>query len=403
MLLHAVVVAEDGARADVRARAHVAVAEVGEVVGLGAASEAGLLELHEVAHVRALFEHAVGTQMREGTELRARPHLAALHHGVGLQQRSRAEARVVEHAARVDDHVAPHVRAPAEHRVGTDHGPRLEGHVVVDARTRRDAVARATVPIGDALVQHVFDHRELGAVVHTAEREGLPRNVGDVVRARRRREGHEVREVELALRVRRRDASEGVGHERAIDGVEARVHRADRTLRGGAVLVLPDAHDAPVAVVEDASVARGIVGRGGEQRERRARRRPRVGEGPQRRRGNARNIAVRDHHLGHVVVDGGESCAHGVGRSPLLGLHGEANRVAEAGAHGLDHLLASVSHDHHHRVGARVARSLDGPHDQRRPRGRVQHLREGGLHAGALPRGQDHRAASVAHEVSARR
>src|SRR5678815_3979920 len=49
VLLEAVVVAEDGARADVRARADDAVAEIGEVVRLRSFAERGLLRLDEVA------------------------------------------------------------------------------------------------------------------------------------------------------------------------------------------------------------------------------------------------------------------------------------------------------------------------------------------------------------------
>ena len=53
VLLEAVIVAEDGAGADVDAFADLAVAEVGEVVGLAAPAEAGLLRLDEVADVAA--------------------------------------------------------------------------------------------------------------------------------------------------------------------------------------------------------------------------------------------------------------------------------------------------------------------------------------------------------------
>jgi hypothetical protein len=50
---------------------------------------------------------------------------------------------------------------------------------------------------------------ELGAVVHAAQRDGLPGELGDAALARLRGDRHEVGEVELALRVLRRDAPEG--------------------------------------------------------------------------------------------------------------------------------------------------------------------------------------------------
>ena len=60
VLLEAVVVAEDRARADVGARADDAVAQVGEVIGLGAPAHAGLLGLDEVADVRLFAQSLSG-------------------------------------------------------------------------------------------------------------------------------------------------------------------------------------------------------------------------------------------------------------------------------------------------------------------------------------------------------
>ena len=72
VLVEAVVVAEDGAGADVGALAHAAVADIGEVVGLGARLEPGVLDLDEVADVRACAD--VGAR----PEARERPDAGAL-------------------------------------------------------------------------------------------------------------------------------------------------------------------------------------------------------------------------------------------------------------------------------------------------------------------------------------
>src|SRR3546814_4058768 len=64
-LVHAVVVAGDGAGADVDARADLRVAQVGQEVGLAAHAHARVLGLDEVAHVHAVGEHGARAQPRE--------------------------------------------------------------------------------------------------------------------------------------------------------------------------------------------------------------------------------------------------------------------------------------------------------------------------------------------------
>src|SRR5690606_24526680 len=54
VLLLAIIVAGDGARADVGARADLGVAKIGQVAGLGARAEARVLDLDEVADLGAL-------------------------------------------------------------------------------------------------------------------------------------------------------------------------------------------------------------------------------------------------------------------------------------------------------------------------------------------------------------
>ena len=71
MLLLAVVVAGDGAGADVDLLADRRVAEIGEVVGLRPAAERRLLQLDEVADVRVLADVRVRPEVRERARLRA--------------------------------------------------------------------------------------------------------------------------------------------------------------------------------------------------------------------------------------------------------------------------------------------------------------------------------------------
>ena len=72
MLRLAVVVAGDRAGADVDLLADHRVAEIGEVVGLRAAAERGLLQLDEVADVRVLADVRLRPDVRERPELARR-------------------------------------------------------------------------------------------------------------------------------------------------------------------------------------------------------------------------------------------------------------------------------------------------------------------------------------------
>ena len=51
--------------------ADVGVAQIGQVVRLGAGAEARLLQLHEIADVRAVVDVVLHAQPREGPDMRA--------------------------------------------------------------------------------------------------------------------------------------------------------------------------------------------------------------------------------------------------------------------------------------------------------------------------------------------
>ena len=71
VLACAVIIAGDGACADIDARTDLGVAKVSKVVGFGAAAQLGLFRLDKIADMRALANFAAGTQMRVGAKLGA--------------------------------------------------------------------------------------------------------------------------------------------------------------------------------------------------------------------------------------------------------------------------------------------------------------------------------------------
>src|SRR5690606_28474486 len=77
MLVEAVVVAGDRTRTDVGARAHVRIADIGEVIDLRACRDHRVLDLDEIADVCLFTNHSAGTQPRKrpdnGTRGNPRP------------------------------------------------------------------------------------------------------------------------------------------------------------------------------------------------------------------------------------------------------------------------------------------------------------------------------------------
>src|SRR6185295_15888576 len=93
-LVDAVIVAGDGAGADVDALAHQRVAQVGEVIGLAAVTELGLLEFDEISYVRVAAELRTRAQARVRPDDAARAHRGLLEDAVGVDDGSRADAHV---------------------------------------------------------------------------------------------------------------------------------------------------------------------------------------------------------------------------------------------------------------------------------------------------------------------
>ena len=123
MLEEAVVVTEDRPRADIGFRSDHAVAQIGEVVGLGPGVHADVLDLDEIAHLDPL------AQVRAGTQPGIGPHLGTGRDGGPLDVAETADARAPgdlgarpEHDIRLDRRPAAHLGVEREmHRLGRRH------------------------------------------------------------------------------------------------------------------------------------------------------------------------------------------------------------------------------------------------------------------------------------------
>src|SRR5262245_40390530 len=104
MLVRAVVVAHDGARADVDIFAYVAVADVSQMVRLRAFAYATRLDLDEVADVNLRREprSRAGTHARVGPDVAVGADVRVLQVAKGLDPRPCAHGSVPEHAVRAN-------------------------------------------------------------------------------------------------------------------------------------------------------------------------------------------------------------------------------------------------------------------------------------------------------------
>src|SRR3984957_20750792 len=104
MLIVAVVVHGDNAASDVGVGADGGVAEVAQMAGLGAVSEARLFGLDKVADAIVSEEFGAGAQMRERADFRLLADDAIFGAHSQLQMASRADGHVAEPRGAVDSH-----------------------------------------------------------------------------------------------------------------------------------------------------------------------------------------------------------------------------------------------------------------------------------------------------------
>src|SRR6185312_14993055 len=136
VLVHAVVVAGDGAGADVDLRADLRVAEIGEMHRLGTRTERGLFQLHEVADTRAVADDGAAAKMRKGTDLRVRRERRLRDDAVIVHGDAIADRRVDDSDAAVD------LASRADRRGAFDRDTRMYDRIGTDAHTRIDVRRR---------------------------------------------------------------------------------------------------------------------------------------------------------------------------------------------------------------------------------------------------------------------
>src|ERR1019366_1122074 len=156
VLVHAIVVAGDGAGADVGALADLGIAQVGEVIGLGAASQLDFLGLHKIADVRLGADLAAWAESRVGAEDGCLPDDGLFGEGAVV------DADLIADAGVADDRVA------ADEAVAADGGFAQQLHEGLDDGVLADGDARVD--------EHGFGLVDGDAVVHQLPRFALAQN-----------------------------------------------------------------------------------------------------------------------------------------------------------------------------------------------------------------------------------
>src|SRR6185437_6214044 len=132
----AVVVAGDGARADIDAGADVTVAHVAEMIDLAARADRAVLDLDEIAQVHAGGQARAGPQVRERADTTVRSDLRFVYDAVRVQQCARADAAVAKDAIAPDVHPVfePHRPLQRDVHIQQHIAAHLDRTLQIDAR-----------------------------------------------------------------------------------------------------------------------------------------------------------------------------------------------------------------------------------------------------------------------------
>ena len=386
MFVDAVVVGGDGAGPHVDVLPQLGVADVAEVVHLAAGADAGLLDLHEVAHPAVRRQLGAGAQLGVGADGAVGRHHRLTHHRI-QHLHPFADAGVVDQAAGAD------AAAVADHRLAAEVALGLHHHIPAEAGAVAEGAA-GRIHEGDPLrhpvaPQPLLDHRlalgQLQPVVDAVDLIG----VGHLQVHGRAEHRHRVGEVQLPLVVVGAQLRQHLRQFPPVEAVDAGVDQGVGPLGLAAVAVLHDRRHGPRGIGEHAAVAGGVRQAGGEQghgRPTAAVPLQQLGDGllPQQR-----HIAVEHQHLPLKPRQRLQQLLHRVARAVLGLLQHKLQRAASAcPRQRLLHPLRLVAHDQQLAVRLEPFAAGQHPLHQGGARQGLQHLGQRTLHAGALPGGQ---------------
>src|SRR5690606_3832749 len=115
MLVHTIVITRNGTRTHIDPGANGGVADIRQVIRLGALAQGALLDLNEIAHVRLRANVGTRPQARIGPEPRIGRHLGAVDVGVRVDLSAGTDMGVTQDTMRPDAHAVGQFHAPFEY------------------------------------------------------------------------------------------------------------------------------------------------------------------------------------------------------------------------------------------------------------------------------------------------
>ena len=123
MFIRAIVVAGDGAGADIDVITDLRIAQIGQMTCLGAFPETRFFHFHEVANVGAFQQFGARAQTGKWADGAGSLQLGIFHHAIGANFAVIADGAVFDHAAGADFHTI------AQHHIAFQNNVSIDLHI----------------------------------------------------------------------------------------------------------------------------------------------------------------------------------------------------------------------------------------------------------------------------------
>src|SRR6478672_9466375 len=341
VLAEAVVIAGDGARTDVGARADLSVADIRQMINLGAVRHDRFLELDEIADLGSFAETGAGADPSEGPDIGPGADRRALDVAERLDHCPVGDCHArAEHDVRLDRHIAAKLRVVCEpHAFRVDQGRAFVEHLLAPASLPFEFEMGELGAAVDArrFIRIALDHHRIAALLR-----------GDV---------DDVGQVIFACGIVVADLAQPAEKIRGAHRHHAGIAQADGTLVFGRVTIFDHPRDMVAFAKDDAAVFARVVRLGGEHHHARAAVAVEPVDHSTESFGlDERRVAVKDQDRPVVARKRVRRLLHGVACAPLLGLDGD--RHVAAGDRRLD-LLAPLADDDDTLVGAEAVHAIE--------------------------------------------
>ena len=383
MLVHPVVVGGDGSGPHVDLLPELGVADVAEVVHLGASPQLAFLHLHKVADAAAIADIGGRPQVSKGTDGNVIADVGLSHHGVHHTHVG-PNRRVLDQAAGADPGVV------ADHATAAEVGLRFDHHIAAETAAFAEGAAFGINEgdpfihpvVAQPLLQQGFALGQLPPVVDAVHLIGI----GHLQVHGLRQHRHRVGEIELPLIVVGAELRQNVGQGCPVEAVDPGVGEVVAALLVRAIAMLNDAAHLALGIGEHTPVTGGILEPCRQQGD--------IGTaGPVLLHqcvdcftSQQRYIAVEHEQFPFKALQRGDQLLHRMARA-VLGLLQNKFQASER-SQLLLHPFGLMPNDQQPPFRLQVAGTGEHPFHQGGSRQRLEHFRECALHAGAFSSGQ---------------